>query len=319
MTRPLVSIIIPCFNAEQCIADAIESALGQAYDPIEVIVIDDGSTDESRDVIRSFDERIRWEFGPNRGGSAARNRGLELARGEMIQFLDADDLLDPCKIERQASLLESDQNSLVFCRARVIDLKTGTSLGVWGSSNISCEDAIIYVLRSVLQTAAPLHWKHNLMRIGGWREGLPAGQDPDLHMRLACEGIRFKNITDKLLTIRRMSGSVSDKNAFKGYACWIASAQNAYDDLNQKGQMNEERSAAFAGFFAKVARIYLRSGRRPEAKCCFEKAFSFHPFGGIPQAYSDGTRYLRRLIGSSMTERLVCLKRRFSRRVTGSE
>ncbi len=90
---PLVSIVIPCFNAEGTVGEAIQSALDQDYPNREVIVIDDGSTDKSVDVIRTFGDSIRWETGPNRGGNVARNRGLELARGTLIQFLDSDDIL----------------------------------------------------------------------------------------------------------------------------------------------------------------------------------------------------------------------------------
>src|ERR1035437_936377 len=97
----LVSIIIPCFNAERWISEAIQSCLDQTYQPIEVIVIDDGSTDKSLEVIKSFGDKIRWETGPNRGGCAARNRGIKLANGSYLQFLDADDLLHPNKIASQ--------------------------------------------------------------------------------------------------------------------------------------------------------------------------------------------------------------------------
>src|SRR5690606_2283060 len=101
MPMPLVSIIIPCYNAEKYVAEAIQSALDQTYPNCEVIVIDDGSTDGSLEVIQSFGDKIRCETGPNKGGCAARNRGLELAKGEWIQFLDADDLISVEKIERQ--------------------------------------------------------------------------------------------------------------------------------------------------------------------------------------------------------------------------
>ena len=72
----LVSILIPCFNAEKWVAQAIESALAQTWPEKEVIVVDDGSTDASLEIIRHFDGRVRWESGPNRGGNAARNRLL---------------------------------------------------------------------------------------------------------------------------------------------------------------------------------------------------------------------------------------------------
>ena len=85
---PFVSILIPCFNAERWIAQAIESALAQTWPHKEVIVVDDGSTDGSLEVIRRFDGRVRWESGPNRGGNVARNRLLELSNGEWLQYLE---------------------------------------------------------------------------------------------------------------------------------------------------------------------------------------------------------------------------------------
>ena len=105
MSPLLVSIIIPCYNSEQYVAEAIQSALDQTYTNCEIIVIDDGSTDGSLEVIKGFGHRIRWETGPNQGGCAARNRGLELSKGEWIQFLDSDDLLPPEKIHAQMTSL----------------------------------------------------------------------------------------------------------------------------------------------------------------------------------------------------------------------
>src|SRR3954463_8415699 len=110
---PLVSIIIPCFNAERYVGDAIRSALAQTYDSIEVIVIDDGSTDGSLKVIKSFGDAVRIESQPNAGACAARNHGIDLARGEYVQFLDADDLLHPEKIARQMEGRSGD-DALLF-------------------------------------------------------------------------------------------------------------------------------------------------------------------------------------------------------------
>ena len=91
--EPDISVIIPCYNAGRWIGQAIQSVLDQEGVTVEVVVIDDGSTDGSLDVIRSFGDRIRWETGPNRGGCAARNRGIELSRAPYLQFLDADDYI----------------------------------------------------------------------------------------------------------------------------------------------------------------------------------------------------------------------------------
>src|SRR2546421_11836378 len=113
-TSQLASIIIPCYNAERWVAEAIRSALDQTYAPIEVIVIDDGSTDKSLEVIKSFGNMIRWESGPNRGGSHARNRGFESSSGKYIQFLDADDYLLSQKIETQVAFLEKTGADVVY-------------------------------------------------------------------------------------------------------------------------------------------------------------------------------------------------------------
>src|SRR6476661_4776701 len=95
LPRPLVSILIPNFNHAPYLGDAIGSVLAQSYDNVEVIVIDDGSTDASRAVAARFGNRIRYIWQENRGLSAARNRGIRAATGEYIGLLDADDLYEP--------------------------------------------------------------------------------------------------------------------------------------------------------------------------------------------------------------------------------
>jgi len=104
--NPLVSIIIPCHNAAPWLAETLESALAQTWPEKEIILVDDGSTDESPSIARQFAAcGIRCLVQPNRGASTARNRGIRESRGEFLQFLDADDLLSPEKIERQVRLL----------------------------------------------------------------------------------------------------------------------------------------------------------------------------------------------------------------------
>ena len=98
--QPLVSILIPCYNSERWIGYAIESALGQTWPNKQLIVLDDGSTDDSLNVIRRYESHLRWETGQNRGGGYARNRLLEMASGEWVQYLDADDYLYSTALRR---------------------------------------------------------------------------------------------------------------------------------------------------------------------------------------------------------------------------
>ena len=106
MPTPLVSILVPCHNAAPWLAQTLESALAQTWPATEIIVIDDGSGDNSVALARTFEPRgVRVLTQPNAGASAARNRALRASRGEFIQFLDADDLLSPAKIAEQLALL----------------------------------------------------------------------------------------------------------------------------------------------------------------------------------------------------------------------
>jgi len=102
--KPLVSILIPAFNAEETIAATIQSAISQSWHPKEIIVVDDGSTDKTAQVARSFGSRIKFVSASNQGASAARNRAFSLCSGDYIQWLDADDELQQDKIERQLAL-----------------------------------------------------------------------------------------------------------------------------------------------------------------------------------------------------------------------
>jgi glycosyltransferase involved in cell wall biosynthesis len=101
MTPPLISCIVPVYNGERYLSDALDSILNQSYRPLEIIVVDDGSTDGTARLIAGYGERVRYLYQPNAGPAAARNFGLTAARGEFVAFLDADDLWHPRKLERQ--------------------------------------------------------------------------------------------------------------------------------------------------------------------------------------------------------------------------
>jgi glycosyltransferase involved in cell wall biosynthesis len=102
---PLVSVVIPTYNYGRFVTEAVDSALAQTYSPVEVIVVDDGSTDDTRERLAAYGERVRYIFQKNEGLSAARNAGMSAARGELIALLDSDDGFHPRKLEYQVRYL----------------------------------------------------------------------------------------------------------------------------------------------------------------------------------------------------------------------
>lgn len=117
-----MSAVIPTYNRAQYIPETIESVLGQTYENIEILVIDDGSTDDTASVVRHFGSRVRYVWQKNGERGVARNHGLRLANGEFISFLDSDDLWVPRKVEAGVDFLRSNRNvGLVYGDAMVID------------------------------------------------------------------------------------------------------------------------------------------------------------------------------------------------------
>lgn len=306
----VVSVVIPCYNAERLVGEAIRSALDQAHREIEVIVIDDGSTDGSLDVIRSFGDRIRWETGPNRGAAAARNRGIELARGEFVQFLDADDLLLPAKIGRQLPEALAHPAEVIFCEGETVDPQTREE-EIRFRYNDPEEDSVLFVLRTFVATPAPLHWKRNLQAVGGFTEGLPNSQEFDLHLRMACAGLRFRRMPESLFKVRLMRSSLSN-DYLRVLSTRREVLRASYRLLEERGALNEARTRAFAAAMARSGRHCLQRGDRELGLSYFREAELINR-AGVLDAYNSPNRVIYRCMGPIVTEKLAAMRRQFLR------
>lgn len=234
----LISVLIPCYNAERWIAQAIESALAQTWLNKEIIVVDDGSTDRSLDIIRGFD--VRWETGPNRGGNAARNRLLDLASGEWLQYLDADDYLLPEKLLRQMALTHT-----------AIDIVYGP---VWIDNRGMRElcplpdsgDPWISLVRGDLpQTGAPLWRKQAIEDVNGWKVDQPCCQEHDLYLRLLMAGKRFAYCEDGGAVYRYWGNhTVSTRNPSEWQRRQLDIQDQAEEFLRATSQLTRIRKAA---------------------------------------------------------------------------
>jgi glycosyltransferase involved in cell wall biosynthesis len=301
---PLVSIIIPCWNAESYVGAAIESALSQTYPTVEVIVIDDGSTDGSMEVIRSFGKHIRCETGPNRGASAARNRGLDLSRGKLIQFLDADDVLFSNKLERMVPLaVANGSDVLPICDWEITQENEGLQRSC-SSIQYAQEDPFVFALRQRIQTSSPLHWKANLKAVSGFDTCLPCSQERDLHLRLFAGGLRLTHIPLPLYRVLNRSASISaDSASVLDQHLYIYS--KVFDLLKQTGRLTPTRQKAIAVALATDARYYVRAGYLDKADTYFKAAAAIDSSQGLNCFGWRFTRLLARVLGPIQTELLI--------------
>lgn len=192
---PLISILMPCYNSEAFLGEAIESCINQSYQNWELIIIDDGSSDNSLLIARKFeDKRIHVYSQPNRGACVARNKALHLAKGDYVKFLDADDVLAKDCLTEQIKQIDSlKPNQIPFGDYDYIDKEDNHLRSYFFDSNESLqEDQIFFFFnRWEVLISAPLHKRVYLMQIGGFDETMKRGQESDLHFRLAIKGVEF--------------------------------------------------------------------------------------------------------------------------------
>ncbi|MGF1524073.1 MAG: glycosyltransferase family 2 protein [Leptolyngbyaceae cyanobacterium] len=208
----LISVIIPAYNAERTLGEAIASVMQQTHPNWELIVVDDGSTDNSRQVVHGFqDDRIRLLTGANRGVAIARNRGIEQAQGDYLAFLDADDIWMPDKLAAQLAALQTQpEAALAYSWCDYID-----NAGRWlcpGKRSIVQDDAYEQLLiANFLENAStPLIRRSALAAVGGFDPTLRCSQDRDLYLRLAAR-YPFVTVPQVQVHYRMSEGAMSSR------------------------------------------------------------------------------------------------------------
>lgn len=237
--NPLVSVIIPCYNQACFLPDAIASLLKQSLQNWECIIVNDGSKDNTADVaekLASTDNRISVINQANKGLSGARNSGLTAAKGEMLQFLDADDILEPDKLKIQAEFLHANPSiDVIFGDARyfstenpelrsygpyAIDKTKAWIPELWHAQGTLLEKLLI---RNLFPVNCPLVRNTVFKQVGNWNEDLEALEDWEFWFRCAAANIKieFLNTPNTLALIRMHSASMTNdsqriiRSAFK--------------------------------------------------------------------------------------------------------
>ncbi len=310
----LVSILIPCYNAERWVTQAIETALTQTWPDKEVIVVDDGSTDGSLDEIKKFDGRIRWETGPNRGGNVARNRLLELARGEWLQYLDADDYLLPNKIANQMAFLASHAETDVVFGPTTLEYWTESGTHREISTVPEPHDPWILLARWYLrQTGGPLWRKQAIVDVGGWKPDQPCCQEHELYLRLLMGAKRFAYCDEDGAIYRVFEkGTVSTRDTAEVHKQRLAIEQRAEDFLRASGELTPDRLHAIndARFeVARMVRIYDSDYAGEIIETIRRSEPDFMPRGHAARLHYQ---IAYRALGFNATERLAEWKRKLA-------
>lgn len=307
---PFVSVLIPCFNAERWVGQAIESAIAQTWPHKEVIVVDDGSTDGSSDIIRSFGDRIRWDTGPNRGGNAARNRLLELSRGDWLQYLDADDYLKPDKVVSQVAALETCPDVDVLFGPLIIEWHLDSAARTTQEPIPEPHDPwMLLALWRLPQTGAPLWRKSALQDVGGWLAGQPCCQEHELYLRLLMAGKRFTYHPATGAVYRRFSnGSVSTRSPALVRRERLKIEKRIEDHLTMTGALTPKRQWAINQARFEMARSAWNEDRS-EARAILATIAAAHSFRPNGSAAPFLYRLAHRLFGFEIAEHMATMNR----------
>lgn len=242
-THPLVSIIIPTYNRAELMTQAVQSALNQTYPSVEVILVDDGSTDGTSEKASQFGTRIRYIRQGNAGVSAARNHGFAQSQGELVCFLDDDDVYFEDKIALQVDLLERHPEAPAANGNYFYMNQNGSLLS--HNSMLPVEDTFKNLLLSdFIWMSSPLIRRDALIKAGLFNPEFSLGADIDLWLRLAKLG-DFVCVQKPIGAYRIQPGSMVTKAALAEHDC-IRVLHNAYNHLSssQEDQHLKQRSEA---------------------------------------------------------------------------
>jgi len=263
----LVSVIIPTYNRAVIISDALESVREQTYRPIEVSVVDDGSSDDTETVVerwikdRVSDEHfdVRYIHQKNQGGNPARNNGITHAKSRFIAFLDSDDLWHSDKLAKQIRVFDSDPEiGGVYCGVQHIDLDTGNNLepsnrtypAGWLLNRILVRDV-------TAPTSAYVIKKEVFGKVGEFDVQLQARQDWDMWIRLASK-YKIGCVPEVLVDYREHSGTRTRSNCNKEIDAF-RQIRNKYSDLYAQCSF-PVRQAAQATYYRRMGRVHFHQG-----------------------------------------------------------
>ncbi|MCU0546424.1 MAG: glycosyltransferase [Oscillatoriaceae cyanobacterium Prado104] len=297
---PRVSVIIPAYNGDRYIAQAVTSIIDQTYTNWETIVVDDGSTDNTREVLQPYLERnldrIRYVYQDNQGVAAARNSGIREAKGELIAFLDQDDFCLPDKLAAQVALFDAHPSlGIVNSGWRIVNEQGEKIFDVTPWEYLPQLDLKTWIVYLPLLPSAMMFSRQWLERVGGFNSEYDSVDDADLILRLAlsgCEAIWLRQVT---AYYRQHGQNVSVQRAQKQANLAIKLKQNLFSRTDLPAEIRQLEKPAFYEILTWMAWQLYYSGYPAQAVEYYEKSFLYTPYSPERTAIN----WIERLIGIS--------------------
>ena len=273
--NPLISVIIPTYNHGQFIQEAIESVFAQTYKTLEVIVVDDGSTDNTREILKKYECGITYIFQNNEGVSSARNHGLSIAKGELIAFLDSDDVWLPEKLESQFKIMQSEHSiGLVGCGAYIMDYLGNVEQERLAKNFKSYEEFLQQLsIRNIFRNpSCALVKMECFSRVGFFNEKLQFGEDWDMWLRIA-KLYKVGFVERPLMKFRGHGFSKSYKKVKI-----IRSNITKIIEGNLNGEERKIRRKAYSSLYTDLAIFCLNENRKLTSAMYALRALWSYPF-----------------------------------------
>ncbi len=296
---PSVTVVIPCYNSASTLRETLDSALGQTYDNIQIIAINDGSTDETGDILTAYGDRITVLSQQNSGQTVAKINGIAQATGDYIAFLDSDDLWDGAKISRQVALMESSpETGLCYTAGYDIDGSGARMSPFFASPSYrgNCFEELL--LQNDIVASSVMVRRDALDRLGVFDAELRACENWELWTRIASEYL--VDCVDEPLTFYRKHGSnMSSKiGHMRDYRLRVV-AKNEVRYAGRSAEIDRILQLAYHRAHISFGRVYLGQLSLGEARAELSRAirrrpFDLRPYGWYVQAML-GAGFLRRL------------------------
>lgn len=277
--QPRISIVMPAYNVAPYIGETLESVFAQTFDDYEVIVVNDGSpdTDELERVLEPYEDRIHYIKQENRGAGAARNEALRAARGDLIAFLDADDLWLPDYLSEQVQFLQGGNFDLVYADALLFGDSPLAGRTFMETAPSTGEVTFLSLIthRCAITTSGVLARRQLIFEVGLFDESLRNSQDFDLWLRLVRHGGRASFQKKVLLKYRcRKEGLSGDEvNRIARQIRVYKKIQDSYDlTPEEQTEVSRVMEKIKALHELELSKAYLAQGRFVEARVALNKA-----------------------------------------------